>query len=62
MSAPPPTPPPPPPPHGGHVFRRIKILWTIFEKGPPRNNLAKLFQILTSGFGEDFLKNFFMSI
>ena len=26
-----------PPPHGGHVFRRIRISRTIFEKGHPRN-------------------------
>ena len=44
-------------PHSVHVLRRIKILQTIFEKGHPRNNLVKLFQILTSSFGEkDFLK------
>ena len=48
---------PPPPPHGDHVFRRIKILQKIFKKGHPRNNLVKLFQILTSGFGkEEFLR------
>ena len=41
-------------PHGGHVFQRIKISLTIFEKGHTRNNLE---QILTSGFGEqDFLR------
>ena len=44
-----------PSPNGGHVFRRIKISQTIFEKGYTRNNLVKLFQILTSSFrGEDF--------
>ena len=44
-------------PHGGHVFQRIKIWQTIFEKSHTRNNLVKLFQILTSGFGEeDFLR------
>ena len=44
-------------PHGGHVFLRIKILQTIFEKVNTRNNLVKLFQILTSGFGgEEFLR------
>ena len=40
-----------------HVFRRIKISQTIFEKGHPRNIPAKSFQNLTSGFGEeDFLR------
>ena len=56
-SPPSPFPPPPPPPHGGHVFRRIKILQTVIEKGHTTNNLVKLFQILTSGFREeDFLR------
>ena len=42
---------------GGHVFRRIKILRTILEKGHTRNNTVKLLQILTNGFGEeDFLR------
>ena len=49
-----------PPPNGGHVFWWIKISRTIFKKGQkghPRNNLVKLFQILTSGFGkEEFLR------
>ena len=44
----------PPPPHGGHVFRRIKIWRTFFEKGHPKNNPVKLFQNLTSGFREEF--------
>ena len=45
------------PSHGGHVFRRIKISQTIFEKGHTTNNLVKLFQILTNSFGEeDFLR------
>ena len=48
-------------PHGGYVFRWIKISRTTFEKGNTRNNLVKLFQVLTSGFG-DFFKNFFMSV
>ena len=48
--------PPPPQPNCGHVFRWIKISRTILEKGHPRNNPLKLFQILTSGFGEDFLR------
>ena len=43
--------------HQSHVFRRIKISQTSFEKGHPRNIPAKLFQNLTSGFvGEDFLR------
>ena len=42
--------------HQSHVFWRIKISQTIFEKGHPRNIPAKLFQNLTSDFGEqDFL-------
>ena len=36
--------------HGVHVFGRIKILQTNFEKSHPRNNPVKLFQNLTSGF------------
>ena len=42
--------------HQSHVFGRIKISRTIFEKGHPRNIPAKLFQNLTSGFREDFLR------
>ena len=43
--------------HQSHVFGRIKISRTNFEKGHPRNIPAKLFQNLTSGFrGEDFLR------
>ena len=43
--------------HQSHVFWRIKISQTIFEKGYPRNIPAKLFQNLTSSFGEeDFLR------
>ena len=42
--------------HQSHVFGRIKISQTIFEKGHPRNIPAKLFQNLTSGFVEDFLR------
>ena len=43
--------------HQSHVFWRIKISQTNFEKGHPRNIPAKLFQNLTSGFGEeDFLR------
>ena len=41
--------------HQSHVFWRIKISQTNFEKGHPRNILAKLFQNLTSGFGEEDL-------
>ena len=49
--------------HQSHVFRWIKILQTMFEKGHPRNIPVKLFQNLTSSFGEeDFLRIFFMSI
>ena len=43
--------------HQSHVFVRIKISKTIFEKGHPRNIPAKIFQNLTSGLGEeDFLR------
>ena len=42
--------------HQSHVFRRIKISLTIFEKGYQRNIPVKLFQNLTNGFGEDFLR------
>ena len=42
--------------HQSHVYRLIKILRTIFEKDHPRNIPVKLFQNLTSGFGEDFLR------
>ena len=43
--------------HQSHVFWLIKISKTIFEKGHPRNIPVKLFQNLTSGFGEkDFLR------
>ena len=43
--------------HQSHVYGRIKISQTIFEKGHARNIPVKLFQNLTSGFGEeDFLK------
>ena len=45
-----------PPSHSGHVFQRITISQKNFEKGYTRNNLMKLFQILTSVFGEDFFK------
>ena len=34
-----------------HVYGRIKISRTIFEKGHRRNIPVKLFQNLTSGFG-----------
>ena len=39
--------------HQSHVFGRIKISQTLFEKGHPRNIPVKLFQNLTSGFGEE---------
>ena len=43
--------------HQSHIYRQIKILQTIFEKGHQRNIPVKLFQNLTSGFGEgDFLR------
>ena len=45
-------------PHSGHVFRRIKISRTLFEKGHPRNNPVTLFQNLTNGFrGEEIIPN-----
>ena len=48
--------------HQSHVYKQIKILQTIFEKGHQRNIPMKLFRNLTSSFGEkDFFKNFFMS-
>ena len=44
--------------HQSHVYGRIKISRTVFEKGYLRNIPAKLFQNRTSGFrGEVFLKN-----
>ena len=39
--------------HQSHVFGQIKISQTLFEKGHPRNIPVKLFQNLTSGFGEE---------
>ena len=43
--------------HQSHIYRQIKILQTIFEKGHPRNIPVKLFQNLTSSFWqEDFLR------
>ena len=44
--------------HQSHVYRRIKISRTIFEKGHPRNIPVKLFQNQTSGFREDFFLEF----
>ena len=45
--------------HQSHVYGRIKISRTIFEKGHKRNIPVKLFQNLTSSFGEeDFLRIF----
>ena len=41
--------------HQSHVFGQIKISQTNFEKGHPRNIPAKLFQNLTSSFGEEDL-------
>ena len=51
-----------PPLQGGHIFRRITIARTIFKKGHTRNNLVKLFQILTCNFVDDIFKNFFISV
>ena len=48
--------------HQSHVYGRIKILQTIFEKGHQRNIPVKLFQNLWSSFGEEDFKNFFMSL
>ena len=49
--------------HKSHVYGRIKISQTLFEKGHPRNIPVKLFQIWTSGsWEEDFFKNFFVCI
>ena len=45
--------------HLSHVYRPIKISRTVFEKGHPMNIPAKLFQNLTSGFGEE---DFFLRI
>ena len=43
--------------HQCHVYEQIKILRTVFEEGHPRNIHEKLFQKLTSSFGEeDFLR------
>ena len=45
-----------PPIHQSHVYGGIKILRTISEEGHQRNIPVKLFQNLTSSFGEDFLR------
>ena len=43
--------------HQSHVYGRIKISRTLFEKGHPRNIPVKLFQNLTRSIGEkDFLR------
>ena len=39
--------------HQSHVYGRIKILRTIFEKGHTRNIPVKLFENLTRGFEEE---------
>ena len=39
--------------HQSHVYGRIKILQKIFEKGHQRHIPGKLFQNLTSNFGEE---------
>ena len=41
------------PTNGGHVFWRIKISWTTFEKGHTRNKPVKWFQNLTGCFKEE---------
>ena len=41
--------------HQSHVYKQIKFLTAIFEKGHPKNILVKLFQNRTSLFGEEFL-------
>ena len=42
--------------HQSYVYGWIKISRTIFEKGHQRKIPVKLFQNLTSGFREEFLK------
>ena len=42
--------------HQSHVYKRIKISRTGFGKSHPPNIPVKLFQNLTSGSGEDFLR------
>ena len=42
--------------HQSHVYGRIKVSRTVLEKGHLRNIPVKLFQNLTSSFGEDFLR------
>ena len=43
--------------HQSHIYKQIKILQTVFEKGHQRNIAVKLFQNLTSSFREeDFLR------
>ena len=44
--------------HQSHVFGRIKISLKHFEKGHARNIPLKLFQNLTSGFGEEDFSEF----
>ena len=36
--------------------------FSVFEKGQPSNIAMKLFQNVTRGFIEDFLKNLFISV
>ena len=40
--------------HQSHAYSRIKLSWTIFEKGHPRKISVKLFQNWSNGFWEDF--------
>ena len=44
--------------HQSHVFGRIKISQTIFEKGHPRNIPAKYFQNRTNGSRGEIFKEF----
>jgi hypothetical protein len=39
--------------HQSHVYTQIKISRIVFAKGHTRNIPVKLFQNLTSGFGEE---------
>ena len=42
--------------HQSHIYGGIKISRTLLEKDHPRNIPVKLFQNLTTSFGEDFLR------
>ena len=43
----------PPSPNNVHVFQRIKISLTLFEKGHPSTTSVKLFQNLTDDLSEE---------